>query len=427
MEQQSIESLTSTVASLQAELQETRARLAALEAERAAPPPVAVGDRRAFLRTVGVGLAAAAGATVGTAAPAAAATDDPVLAGRTTEATGTARTAIGNASGTVLQPITFQASNDTNVDAVIPSSYRIAAAGTTTGSDATNGTRVGVYGHVVPSGYGVLGRAGTAPESALGGNQVGVSGTARSTTAAEHPMGGAFRAVAEGAGANSQSIGVRADAEGNNSYGLIASGETVGVFAYGVTALHLQGNGFQGAVIYQQTRNEVGPFPSRDSRRGEQLRDTNGDLWLCTVSGTPGTWRKAAAQHPSYSNAGGPINLLASPVRVVDTRNPGAQNNNGQRLAAGVDVTFQITGLGVFGVPAGATGVVGNATVVAPSGQGFLSIFPSTFANTSNLNYIPNQNLANSFVCALTPAGKLTVRSGSASTHLILDIAGFMY
>lgn len=430
MSETSYESLVDIVESLQAELIETKVRLAALEAERSAPRPQREerADRRSFLRLAGTGLAATAGAVVASAtstAPAAAATDDPVLAGRTTQATGTARTAVGNSSGTTLQPVTFQASNDTTLDSTRPSAFRIALAGTTTGADASNGTfKVGVYGESIADDRGVAVYAHNSPNHVgfPSNIQIGVLATCQRGGAGITKYAGYF--IAGGAG---NSVGVRASSASTAGIGVQASG-TVAVEGIGRTAFLATGAGGGSPGMIRQVPAAATGAPTFAAFKGEQMRDSAGDLYLCVADGTPGTWRRVAAQHPSFNTAGGPVNLLPNPIRVVDTRNAGAQNNNGQRLAPNADVAFQITGVGPGGgVPAGAKAVLGNVTAVEPSGGGFLSLFPTAFAGTSNLNYIPNQNLANSFLCALDGTGKLRARSGVSSTHLIVDIAGFLF
>ncbi len=50
---------------------------------------------------------------------------------------------------------------------------------------------------------------------------------------------------------------------------------------------------------------------------GEQIRDNNGDLYICVVSGAPGTWHKVLTV--SSGNTG-IISLLSAPIRLLDTR-----------------------------------------------------------------------------------------------------------
>ena len=112
---------------------------------------------------------------------------------------------------------------------------------------------------------------------------------------------------------------------------------------------------------------------------GDQWRDSTGAMFLCTTSGTPGTWRRVVAQHPDYANAGGSVNLLARPIRVVDTRptSTAPLKNGGARLAPSTNTSFQITGTTVAGVsvPAGATGILANITATDTLGSGFFSVF----------------------------------------------------
>ncbi|MCA1696302.1 MAG: hypothetical protein LC749_17170, partial [Actinobacteria bacterium] len=163
---------------------------------------------------------------------------------------------------------------------------------------------------------------------------------------------------------------------------------------------------------------------------GEQIRDANGELWLCVVDGSPGTWRRAATVY--QGTAGGSMNLLARPIRLYDSR-------VGTKLAPMASVDVQVTGTVVNGVsvPAGAVGVVGNVTVtetVAPSG--YLTLYPQgspPSPATSNVNWFAaNQDLNAAAVVGLNPAnGKLTIHNGmvggSNPTHVVFDATAFVF
>jgi hypothetical protein len=81
---------------------------------------------------------------------------------------------------------------------------------------------------------------------------------------------------------------------------------------------------------------------------------------------------------------------------------------------------------GNCGVPAGASGVAGNLTVVAPSGDGFLELVPSgDQVAISTLSYkagIPAR--ANNFLLGLSVGGQLDL-SSSITTNAIVDVTGY--
>jgi hypothetical protein len=315
------------------------------------------------------------------------------------------------------------AARNSSTGAYAPSEgLRVAIYGTSSGPDDTHGYRIGVsgradsFGDTEKGGIGVYGAAetgnfgGFAPHEPIGvlgyagGGGVGVRGEA--TDAGSRAVHG--RALAADA------IGVHGEATVPGALGVFA-------FSGMGTALRVEGK------LHHAAAPTVGR-PAAVGTIGEQHRDSLGDMYLCVATGEPATWRKVAAQHPLFANAGGSVNLLASPFRVVDTRLLGAQNHNGQPIDADTDVQFQITGVGgAAGVPTGARGIIGNATAVEPAGPGYLSLFPTTFSGTSNINYVPNQVTANAVTCALDVNGRLKVRSAVTATHFLLDIAGFLF
>jgi hypothetical protein len=88
---------------------------------------------------------------------------------------------------------------------------------------------------------------------------------------------------------------------------------------------------------------------------------------------------------------------------------------------AGTSLQLQVTGRG--GVPAGATAVVMNVTVVQPSGDGYVTVYPCGQAvpNASNLNYTSGQIVPNLVTVKVGDGGKVCLYSMTA-THLIADV-----
>ena len=156
---------------------------------------------------------------------------------------------------------------------------------------------------------------------------------------------------------------------------------------------------------------------------GEQLRDSNGDLYICVAEGLPGTWKKVAALNTSYK--GGAIGFLSTPIRVYDSRSTdGALVGNATRAV-------QVTGVNIGGVqvPAGATGCIGNLTVTGATAAGYVVIYPagSSTPTSSTVNFQSGQTVANAFAVGLSGSGQVTVHSfTSGSVHFILDITGFV-
>jgi hypothetical protein len=128
------------------------------------------------------------------------------------------------------------------------------------------------------------------------------------------------------------------------------------------------------------------------------------------------------------------IVFLASPGRLLDTR-PGLNGSSTPEvetpIAANSEITVQVTDPGGgLGIPAGASGVFGNATV-NPQTFGNLIIHPGGTAVPGAAtvvfpNFVANNFLANHFWVALSATGTIDVHNqSSGSTHVILDIVGY--
>jgi hypothetical protein len=111
------------------------------------------------------------------------------------------------------------------------------------------------------------------------------------------------------------------------------------------------------------------------------------------------------------------------PCRVFDTR-------GGAPLAAGEARRFQVTG--VCGIPATATAISANLTVVGPDQPGFLTLLPGDAAlelsTTSNLNFYAGDVRANNAIVLLSYSGTGTIyvfAGLSGTTDVLLDVNGY--
>jgi hypothetical protein len=115
---------------------------------------------------------------------------------------------------------------------------------------------------------------------------------------------------------------------------------------------------------------------------------------------------------------GGLALYTLTPCRVLDTRNPpGSPAFNGM-------INQNTVGSGC-GAPVSAQSFVLNATVVPPSGLGFLTLWPqgTTQPLVSTLNAIDGSVTSNLAIVP-TSNGSISV-FGSNPTHLVLDISAF--
>jgi hypothetical protein len=119
--------------------------------------------------------------------------------------------------------------------------------------------------------------------------------------------------------------------------------------------------------------------------------------------------------------------FTVSPCRLVDTRGPNGPLG-GPSLAAGQNRTFTLAG--ACNIPSNASAVSVNITIVSPSTQGFLTLYPggSGLPAVSNLNFSAGQVRANNAIVTLGALGDATVFLGQASgnAHVIIDVNGYL-
>jgi hypothetical protein len=322
-------------------------------------------------------------------------------------------TQLQNPSSSALDDQTFRVDNWSSSLITIPSTHRIAVAATVSGVDTvTTSYRTGVYarssGPGGLGGQGVFGSHEGVDNTFASGFSFGVFGTAEA--------GGYGVMGYNPTGTNSTGVLGRADA----GIGVIASSFT------GVSLLVRDGGRLQ-----QSLRSTAGAPTTGAFTVGEQIRDASGELFICTVSGTPGTWRRVVTSAAASTTSG--ITLLPTPIRLFDTRSGStAPLNNGKVPVPGnTTVTLQITGTVADGlsVPAGATGILGNLTIIGPAGDGYAQVWPSGAPpKTSNINYgkvNAAPALANYFISGLGAGGKINVLTYEAA-NVLLDVSGYV-
>ena len=116
------------------------------------------------------------------------------------------------------------------------------------------------------------------------------------------------------------------------------------------------------------------------------------------------------------------------PNRVVDTRaDPAYHVGPLSRLGDHSDPrSLTVTG-GSTRTPVGATAIIANVTVVDPTAASHLDVWPdgSAHPNSSNLNYVPGQTVANLVVVKVSAGGKIDLQNQNGSVDVIVDIVGY--
>ncbi|MET0663842.1 MAG: reprolysin-like metallopeptidase [Ilumatobacteraceae bacterium] len=118
-----------------------------------------------------------------------------------------------------------------------------------------------------------------------------------------------------------------------------------------------------------------------------------------------------------------------TPARLLDSRTGGG-TIDGQLAGIGQRTTGSVTEVTVAGrggVPADASAVVLNVTVVQAGAAGFASVFPcgEALPNASNLNFAAGETMPNAVVAKVGAGGKVCVFA-EVPLDLLVDVNGFV-
>lgn len=375
-------------------------------------------SRRGLLRLVAAAAAGGAVYAVGDATPAAAADpNDLVMGALSTTLTrpthGYYRGTAGSGSAFVFQ----------SASTATPPYDGLTGPSATLSGWASGGRHLnGVYGYTVnPDGAGVLAIAEEGGTHAVRGI---ASGQATAVTAEAEDT--AIRASTSGA----YSTGISVYASGAESWGIRADGEETGVKAGATAGYGIRVCGGRAMILMTPDQKEPPPLRTDAHEAGELEMDKNFDLWLCTASGTPGTWTKLNQAPPTPGTAVPSFHPI-DPVRVYDSRlGAGPLAPNTDRV---VDVRDgrDATGAVVVpdAIPAGATAVTFNLTAAGPTGPNFVSVVPgdATGYTTSTVNFPGGFDAANGSVVKLDAERRVRIFCGdqAGSTHVIVDVTGY--
>ncbi len=152
---------------------------------------------------------------------------------------------------------------------------------------------------------------------------------------------------------------------------------------------------------------------------------TNGTVNLRNFAGTVHAVADVVGWYSDGTTKTGSVFRPLTPARVLDTRFAiGAPK---ARIAAGKFIDLDITGVG--GVPATGIGAVTiNVTVTQPSASGYLTVYPTSGAApplASNLNFVPNQTVANLVTAKVGSGGKIRFFNSAGNTHVVADVVGW--
>jgi hypothetical protein len=184
--------------------------------------------------------------------------------------------------------------------------------------------------------------------------------------------------------------------QGSGVYGITDTG--FGVVGNAGSGIDLAGNGTGRFFLHLQSFTGAPTGSGTTYQAGELIRDHAGDVWICVAGGAPGQWRKLSAPQVGY--AGGALNLLPVPIRLLDTRAGAPVGFARPGAPIGYHATLQMQAAGIVDfqgqtIPAGATAVFGNLVValapgVDPGDGSSLICWPNGQARPAAVNLVYN-------------------------------------
>jgi hypothetical protein len=167
------------------------------------------------------------------------------------------------------------------------------------------------------------------------------------------------------------------------------------------------------------------------SRRGALL--ALGGVAASGVGLAVGSTLIGAAPVAAAPPLGALVVLLATPIRVLDTRESGSPAIPGRPagpVPANSGLVLTIGGVTVNGITIApnATGIIGNATVAAPSADGFLTLYAASetvVPAVSNLNFQSGDVARANFCVVLLNGGEMIINT-TATTDIVFDVTGYL-
>jgi len=396
-----------------------------------ATTPAPTSSRRNMLRLAGAAaIGATAAAVVGTQG-ASANIGDPMELGNAG--------AGGAIAGTAHQSTAQTRYDWLAVPAGVGFLYEAVGATIVTNSQAEYPSALGGFTQAPNSPTGVYGRTNQAGGNGVAGKATAATGTG---VRGEGATGVVATGVSTGLSASATAgTGIVSTTSDAGSYAVLAFGVGGGVFGvggpYAIAAgattranLYLQPNN---NFLFGTTPKTV-PTTRTDDHKAGEVECVDGDLWFCTVSGTPGTWRRLTGNGAGTGFNSG-FNAV-TPGRLYDSRGmtpAGPLAANATRdiiLRDRVDATNYAVNAANY-VPAGATALAVNVTVVNTVGSGFLSVNPKAdnTVHAATINWSASGQILNNGV-NITLGGdrEVTVIAGGSSgsqTDFVIDVTGY--
>lgn len=283
-------------------------------------------------------------------------------------------------------------------------------------------------------------------------NNAGTSGTNLTSTAVDKTLflentgsGQGLRVQSSGPGAAVTATGIALTVTSTGTIGVDASGATTAVNAETVTGVGLRGTTDSGtaatfssstgkgvSIRADHAQLELRPStptrvaPTKDAvghQIGEVIRDGASDLWLCTASGVPGTWRKLGG--PA---AAGVLHLLPVPVRVYDSRSGTTPAVGLKKPFTGGETRTLDCTVNASGVPADAVAVQVTCLIVnAVAGSANFTVWAAGKAKpaANSLVWGGDSGRASTLASSALGSGAKIQVSPSVAADVVVDVVGY--
>jgi RHS repeat-associated protein len=145
---------------------------------------------------------------------------------------------------------------------------------------------------------------------------------------------------------------------------------------------------------------------------------TGGAVRLFSSAGCPNVVVDVVGWFAGGSPAAGGYTAL-TPSRLLDTR------SSGPCVSGTAGRLLKVAGVGR--VPAGATAVAVNVTVVSPSAPGWLAVDPAGAwrSVSSSLNFVRGQTVANLVLAKVGDGGQIRLLASAGCPHVVVDVVGW--
>lgn len=143
---------------------------------------------------------------------------------------------------------------------------------------------------------------------------------------------------------------------------------------------------------------------------------SGGSISIYASAGCPNVLVDVVGWHEGSAALNGGL-AGVTPARLLDTRTSACVGAAGK--------TLKVTSVG--GVPANASSVALNVTVVRPSGAGYVTVWPTgqTRPTASNLNYVKDQTIPNMVLAKVGTGGNISIYTSGGCPNVLVDVVGW--